>query len=200
MLHPFFHLWCHSSAKLENLSVTLLSQALSLLVKRTWICWVPEPLPEARSSTNRKPKKLRPASSNMIWQCGSESHNHPPPFPYGLVVSCLYLKSCLFWTCVHTQCHAHFFHHVEFYFRLRQLLAFPVLGLLCCVCQAEESSRIFSGNVVETVQIFVLSSFLRMSSFLRLSSFLRSSSLLRSSSFFLFNSKHLILKSFFTSW
>ena len=30
-------------------------------------------------------KKLRPASRNMIWQCGSESHNHLPSLPYGLV-------------------------------------------------------------------------------------------------------------------
>ena len=31
-------------------------------------------------------KKLRPESKNMVRQCGSESHNHPPPIPYGLVV------------------------------------------------------------------------------------------------------------------
>ena len=30
--------------------------------------------------------KLRAASRNMVRQCGSESHNHLPPFPYGLVV------------------------------------------------------------------------------------------------------------------
>ena len=30
--------------------------------------------------------ELRPASRNMVRQCGSESHNHLPPIPYGLVV------------------------------------------------------------------------------------------------------------------
>ena len=30
--------------------------------------------------------KLRPASRNMVRQCGSESHNHLHPIPYGLVV------------------------------------------------------------------------------------------------------------------
>ena len=30
--------------------------------------------------------KLRPAIRNMVRQCGSEYHNHPPPFPYGLNV------------------------------------------------------------------------------------------------------------------
>ena len=38
---------------------------------------------------------------------------------------------------------------------IRHLIAFPVLGQFCCVCQAEESSTIFSGNVVEAVLIFV---------------------------------------------
>ena len=45
-------------------------------------------------------------------------------------------------------------------------MVFPVLGQFCCVCQAEESSTIFLGNVVEAVLIFALSSFLMLSSFL----------------------------------
>ena len=49
----------------------------------------------------------------------------------------------------------------------RQLVEFPVMGQFRCACQAEESSTIFSGNVVEAELIFVLSSFLGMSSFLR---------------------------------
>ena len=30
--------------------------------------------------------QLRPASRNMVRQCGSESHNHPPPIHYAWVV------------------------------------------------------------------------------------------------------------------
>ena len=30
--------------------------------------------------------QLRPASRNMVRQCGAESHNHPPQIPYGLIV------------------------------------------------------------------------------------------------------------------
>ena len=54
----------------------------------------------------------------MVLQCGSKSQNYPPPIPIWL--SCFCLKSCLFGTCVHAQCRVHFFHHGEFYFRLRQ--------------------------------------------------------------------------------
>ena len=36
------------------------------------------------------------------------------------------------------------FHHVEFYFRLRQLMAFLVWGQLYWDCQGEESSTIIS--------------------------------------------------------
>ena len=48
----------------------------------------------------------------------------PPP----LCFSNFCLKSRLFWTCAHVQCRVHFFHHVEFYFLLRQRIAFPVWG------------------------------------------------------------------------
>ena len=68
-------------------------------------------------------QELRPASRNMVWHCDSESHNHPPP-PTPLCFSLFCLKSRLFWTCVHAQCHVHFFHHGEFYFRLIQLITF----------------------------------------------------------------------------
>ena len=30
--------------------------------------------------------ELRPASRNMVRQCGSETHNHPPPFSYDFAV------------------------------------------------------------------------------------------------------------------
>ena len=45
--------------------------------------------------------------------------------------------------CGHAQCRVHFFHHGEFYFRLRQLITFPVLGQFHCACQAEKSSTNF---------------------------------------------------------
>ena len=30
--------------------------------------------------------ELRPAIPNMVWHCGSKSHDNLPPFPFGLVV------------------------------------------------------------------------------------------------------------------
>ena len=48
----------HCSAKLENLSVLLLSQAPALLVIMSWMSVRPEPLPKTRDLTNLKPRKL----------------------------------------------------------------------------------------------------------------------------------------------
>ena len=57
-----------------------------------------------------------------IWFCNVvPSHIMVP-----LRLSCLCLKSHLFWTSVHARCCLHFFHHAKFYFLLRQLIAFPV--------------------------------------------------------------------------
>ena len=44
--------------------------------------------------------------------------------------------------CAHVQCRVHFFHHVEFYFRLRQQISFPVWGQLRCACQGEELNNL----------------------------------------------------------
>ena len=76
--------------------------------------------------------------------------NLPPP----LCFSHFCLKSCLFWACALVQCHIHFFHHVEFYFGLRQRI----------------SSTNFSGNIWCTLQSY-------RSPFWGVSSLLTSSSL-----------------------
>ena len=85
--------------------------------------------------------QLRPAIMNMVRQFDSESHNNPTPTPLCLSHFCI--KSRLLWTCAHAQCRIHFFHHVEFYFRFRHLISFPVWGQLYCACLDEESSIIF---------------------------------------------------------
>ena len=69
------------------------------------------------------------------------SHN-PPPSTH-LYFSRLFVKSNLFWTCMHAQCRIHFIHHIEFYFRFGQLISFSVWGQLYCACQGEDSSTIF---------------------------------------------------------
>ena len=97
--------------------------------------------------------KLRPASRNMAQHCGSKSHDHPSPNP--LCFSRLFLKSRLWWTCAHAQCRIHFFRHVEFYFRFRQLISFPVWGQLYCACLGEGSSTIFSGNKWGTLHCYM---------------------------------------------
>ena len=103
-----------------------------------------------------------------------------PPFHYGLVV---FPKKCrLFCTQAHAQCRVHFFHHLKFYFRFRQLIGLPVWGQFCCGCKGEESSTFFSGNIQYTFQYY-MSPFCGSSSFFRWSSFYRSSSFFRSSSF-----------------
>ena len=40
---------------------------------------------------------------------------------------------------------------MKFFFRLRQLIGFPVWGQLCCGCQGEESYTCFSGNMLYTL-------------------------------------------------
>ena len=85
--------------------------------------------------------KLIPASRSMAQHCGSKSHNPPSLNP--LCFSRLFLKSRLWWTCAHAQCRIHFFRHVEFYFRFRQLISIPVWGQFYCACLDEESSKIF---------------------------------------------------------
>ena len=48
-------------------------------------------------------------------------------------------KCRLFCTLAHARCRVHFFYHVKFFFRFRQLIGFPVWGQFCCGCQVEES-------------------------------------------------------------
>ena len=104
--------------------------------------------------------------------------------PHSFMVYLSLPKILSFLKCVHAQCRVHFINNIEFYFQLRHLLAFPVLGQLRCACQAEVSTTIFSGNVV-------LTSFLRMSSFLRLSSFLMTSSFFNPTSYGILESRYL---------
>ena len=108
--------------------------------------------------------------------------NAVPP-PPSLWSYRLCLKSRLFCTCAHAWCHIHFFHHVKFYFRLRQLIAFPVSGQLCCDSQGKESSTFFSGNMKCSLHCYI-SPFWGSSSFFRLSAFFRLTSFCWSSSFF----------------
>jgi len=101
--------------------------------------------------------------------------NAVPP-PPSLWSYRLCLKSRLFCTCAHAWCHIHFFHHVKFYFRFRQLIAFPVSGQLCCDSQGKESSTFFSGNMKYPYIVTYLHfggrlDFFRLSAFFRLSSF-----------------------------
>ena len=99
------------------------------------------------------------------------------------MLSRLCLKSCLFCTYAHAWCHTHFFHHVKFYFRYRQLISFPVSGQLCCDSQDKESPTVFSGNMKCPLHCYI-SPFWGSSSFFRLSAFFRLSSFFWSSSFF----------------
>ena len=103
----------------------------------------------------------------------SECSSPPPP---SLWAYRLCLKNRLFCTCAHAWCHIHFFHHGKFYFRFRQLIAFPVSGQLCCDSQGKESSTFFSGNMKCPLHCYISpfwgsSSFFRLSAFFRLSSF-----------------------------
>ena len=106
-----------------------------------------------------------------IW-FGSVASSSIISFPPPLCFSCFCLKSRLFWTCAHVQCRLHIFHHIEFYFRLRQRIAFPVWGQLCCACQGDESSTKFSGNIWCTLQKCYMSPFWGLSASLMSSSFL----------------------------
>ena len=98
------------------------------------------------------------------------------------VQSSLHEKCRLFCLCVHVQCRVYYIYHVEFHFRFRHLLSFPVKHQLWSGCHSEKSSKKISGNFLRSA------SFLRSSSFFRSSSFLSSSSFLRSSSFLSFSS------------
>ena len=89
--------------------------------------------------------ELRPASRNMVWQCGWIRVPYSPS-PPSIILQSSFSKMLSFCTCAHAHCCVHLFHLVEFYFRLRQLIAFPVLGQFCCVCETDESSTIFSGK------------------------------------------------------
>ena len=48
-------------------------------------------------------------------------------------------KCRLFCLCVHGQCRVYYIYHVEFHFRFKNLLAYPVWHQLSCGCQGEKS-------------------------------------------------------------
>ena len=88
----------------------------------------------------------------MVRQCGSNSHNNLPPFPYGLFVGALKVVFSEH-LCMPNAAYISFI-SLNSISGFRQLIVFPVLGQFCCVCQAEESSTIFSGNVAEIMLFF----------------------------------------------
>ena len=123
----------------------------------------------------------------MMYDAGYTLLNAVPP-PPSLWSYRLCLRNRLFCTCAHAWCHIHFFHHVKFYFRFGQLIAFPVSGQLCCYSQGKESSTFFSGNMKWPLHCNISpfwgsSSLFRLSAFIWLSSFFWSSSYFRSSLF-----------------
>ena len=54
--------------------------------------------------------------------------------------------------CTHAQCRVNFIHHVEFYFRFRHLITFPVYTQLSHSSQGKKSSTFFSDNI----EIYIL--------------------------------------------
>ena len=52
----------------------------------------------------------------------------------------------LFCLCTHVQCRVCYIYHVEFHFRFRGLLSFPVKHQLGSGCHGEKSSKKISGN------------------------------------------------------
>ena len=50
-------------------------------------------------------------------------------------------KCCLFCLCTHVQCRVCYIYHVEFHFRFRRLLSFPVKHQLWSGCHGEKSSK-----------------------------------------------------------
>ena len=55
-------------------------------------------------------------------------------------------KCHLFCLCAHVQCRVCYIYHVEFHFRFRRLLSFPVKHQLRSGCHGEKSSKKIPGN------------------------------------------------------
>ena len=61
-------------------------------------------------------------------------------------VCALSMHSRLFCLCAHVQCRVCYVYHVEFHFRFRRLVTFPVEYQLWRGCHSEKSSKKISGN------------------------------------------------------